>query len=653
MYSSIARSWYGILLAVILYVAVNTLVNVSVTSARLDVTEHSLYTLSPGTLASLARIDEPLELHFFYSEQLGRVVPAYANHARRVRELLNEITIASDKKITLLEYQMTPFSEAEDIAMSHGVQGIPVDQSGELVYFGLAASNAADETELIPFFEAEREAFLEYDLAQMIQTLSNTKPVVIGMMSSLPIMGDRQMQMQTGIMVPWTIVTKLKENFKISNLPEAIDSLPNDINVMMVVHPRAMNQRAIYQLEQFLFRGGRAILFMDPNAESDQSLGPNQATGSTNGLQPLFKQWGINIPAEQVVGDRTMGLRINAGTAARPFPAQYLPWLGVSADYMAQEDPVTSQLPALNIASAGGIFVEDNSPLKLEPLIFSSQNSGLINTAEINGSRPDIIALLENFNNDDSSYVIAGRLTGVVSTAFPEGPPSPTVEKSAQALIESPEPAQLMRSNGDINIIVVADTDLLEDRFWIQEQKFYGRTVEKEIAGNAKFVMNALGNLGGSDELIHLRSRGNSQRPFEKVQALQKRADERFQEKERALRLKLTETQDKIAKLQGVQALKDNASGDIKVTVSLTDEQRLEVEVLRKDMRNIRQQLREVQRNLRADIRTLETRLQFANISLVPIIILIIAILLAASRVAKRREFSRSKFTRSKVNSNE
>lgn len=631
-------SLLGVALAAVLYVAVNALVNIAAPAgARVDVTEDSLYTLSEGTHATLARIDEPVELHFFLSERLGREVPFYASYGRRVRDLLVEIAAASAGRIIVHEHDPEPFSDDEDLAVSLGVQGIPVDRGGELGYFGLAGTNSVDDTEVIPFFQPEREALLEYDLARMIHALSNPEPTVIGVMGSLPIMGDMRAGMQGGVLVPWAIGRHLKASFDVVNLPESIDALPSELGVMMVVHPRAMNERAVYELEQFLFRGGRAVLFIDPKAESDPSQGAGGTSTSAGGIQPLFERWGIRVPEGKLVADRSMALRINAGSAARPVPADYLLWLGVSGEHMASDDPVTSQLPPLNLASAGHIVRESGSPLTLEPLISSSRNSSLMDAGEVRGSRPDVLGLLDRFAPDDRMYVMAARLTGDLATAFPNGPPPRMIERTAQELAANPDPPQLMRSDGPVNIVLVADSDLLEDRFWLRKQQFFGREVEEEIAGNGDFVINVLGNLAGSDELLGLRSRGVSQRPFERVREIERRAQRHLQDKERELQDKLEETQGKIAELEGVRTTKDPATGEMKVEVSLTSEQRVAVEALRSEMLSIRRQLRAVQRGLRADVERLESWLQFANIGLVPIIVSVVAVMLVTMRLVRRR----------------
>ena len=629
----------GLALAAVLYVAVNALFNVSAPQARLDVTEDGLFTLSHGTLATLARIDEPIELHFFLSDHLGREVPAYASYGLRVRELLAEVAAASGGRVILHEHDPKPFGRGEELAVSFGVQGVPVESGGELAYFGLAGTNSVDDTETVPFFQPEREMLLEYDIARMIHALSDPEPTVVGVMGSLPVMGDMHAQAQGGVLVPWAVGRRMKTAFGVIHLPESIDDLPASVDVMMVVHPRAMSDRAIYELEQFLFRGGRALLFVDPRAESDTSVGPDAASSSTGGLGRLFEAWGIEVPDRRLVGDRSMALTINAGTAARPVPAKFLVWLGASTEHLAQDDPVSARLPVLNLASAGSIRQAEGSPLDLEPLITSSRNSGPIDVDAVRGLRPDVLGLLDGFRPDDDVHVLGARLTGDIATAFPDGPPPRTVARSAAERAEAPDAPQLMRSRQPVNVILVADADLLQDRFWLRKRRFFGREVEEAIAGNADFVLNALGNLAGSDALLKLRSRGVSLRPFERIRALERDAASRFRDKERELQDKLRETREKIAGLEGVRTTEDALTGERRVVVSLTEGQRAEVEALRGRMLSVRRQLHDVRRGLREEVESLEAWLRFANIGLVPIALSGVAIVVGLVRIARRRRY--------------
>ena len=627
----------GLAVAAVLFVAINILFGGSIPGARVDLTEDRLFTLSEGTHETLAAIDEPVELHFFYSERLGRELPFYGGYSRRVRDLLNEIVAAAGGKVILHERDPVPFSDEEDRAVSMGIQGIPVDQGGELVYFGLAGVNSVDDAELVPFFQPERENLLEYDLAQLIHALSNPEPTVVGVMSSLPIMGDMRAHMQGSVSVPWGIAGHLRTFFDVVNLPQSIDDLPERIDVMVVIHPDVLSDRVQYELEQFLFRGGRAMLFLDPRSESDNKIGPNDISSSASSLSRLMEKWGVEIPDGRLTGDRSMAWRVNAGTQQRVVPADYVVWLAVSGEGMNQDDPVTSRLPLVNIASGGYIDRKEGSPLTLEPLITSTENSAPVDVDLVRGLSPDILGLLDKFEPDENEYVIAARLSGEVETAFPDGPPERVIKKTEEELAEDPDRPQLMKSEGPVNLIVVADSDLVEDRFWIRKQQFFGREVAQPIASNANFVINAVSNLGGSDELIGLRSRGVSQRPFDRVDELRQQAELKFRDKERELQDTLEELENKIALLEGVETRTDASTGEIRVELSLTQEQRDELDSSRLEMVSIRKQLRDVQRGLREDVENLETRLQFVNIGLVPLIVAAIAIVLGTVRVARRR----------------
>ena len=255
------------------------------------------------------------------------------------------------------------------------------------------------------------------------------------------------------------------------------------------------------------------------------------------------------------------------------------------------------------------------------------------------GLRPDVLGLLDRFRPDGDVHVLGARLTGEVATAFPGGPPPRTVAKTAAALAAAPDPPQLMTSRRPINVILVADADLLQDRFWLRKRQFFGREVEEAIAGNADFVVNALGNLAGSDALLKLRSRGVSQRPFERIRAIERDAESRLRDKERELQDKLRETREKIAGLEGVRTTEDALTGERRVVVSLTEGQRAEVEALRGQMLSIRRQLHDVRRSLREDVESLEAWLRFANIGLVPIALSGVAILVGLIRIARRRRY--------------
>jgi ABC-type uncharacterized transport system involved in gliding motility auxiliary subunit len=274
-------------------------------------------------------------------------------------------------------------------------------------------------------------------------------------------------------------------------------------------------------------------------------------------------------------------------------------------------------------------------------LLFSTKDSAAVKVEDVRGITPDILGLLKSFKADKESYVMAARLTGEAQTAFPLGPPPRVIKRSAAELASTPGAGQAMRAKGTLNLILVADSDLLDDSFWLRTRTVYGREVKQPIASNADFVVNAISNLAGGDQLIGLRSRGVSQRPFERVVRLQREAELRLRDKERALQDKLKQAQLKVAQLKGVRTKTDANTGALAVEVSLTSEQSNEMERLRGEMVLSRRQLRDVQRGLREDVERLQTQLQFLNIGLVPLLVALIAVTLATWGAWRRRRSQR------------
>ena len=142
---------------------------------RLDLTENRMYSVSPGTREIIAGIREPIDLYLFFSDRATRDIAPLRAHAQRVRELLKEYALFADGRIRLHVIDPAPFSEDEDRAAQFGLQAVPLGNGSDQVYFGLAGSNAWGEQQVIPFFQPEREEFLEYELSKMLAALTTVK----------------------------------------------------------------------------------------------------------------------------------------------------------------------------------------------------------------------------------------------------------------------------------------------------------------------------------------------------------------------------------------------------------------------------------------------------------------------------------------------
>jgi ABC-type uncharacterized transport system involved in gliding motility auxiliary subunit len=619
------------------------LVSVNIIAARfftwrLDLTRERLYTLSRGTLQTLAKIDEPITLRFYFSARLSDEVPSYGVYAQRVRELLDQYVAAAHGTIRLEVYNPQPFSDAEDRAVAFGLQGVPLDAAGEQVYFGLAATNSTDDQQIVAFFQPERERFLEYDLTKLVHSLAFPKKTVVGLISTLPLEGDTMAMMRGRPSEPMAIMEQLQQLDTVKPLAANIDAIPADVDVLLLVHPQNLSDKTLYAIDQYVLKGGRALVFVDPYSEL-QAAHPSQLNppGSPNesNLERLFKSWGFEVPAKTVAGDRRDAQRVGVPGARGSRPLDYIAWLNLKTDNLNREDMITADLSHINMASSGIIEPLAGAKTTIEPLITTSLDSTKIPAEKLSGL-PDVAGLLAEFKPDNKRYILAAHISGMAESAFPDGPPEPAKPEAKEGETgQPPKPPEeaaagesLKQSAQPINIVVVADTDMLDDRFWLQKQEFFGQRVQVPTANNGDFVANAIEVLAGGDDLVGLRTRGTSARPFTVVEQIQSEAQARYSAEERTLQAKLKDTQAKLASLTG----KDQANAP----ATLSEEQTKAIEEFRTDMVQTRRQLRDVQAALRSDIQRMKAGLEFLNIALIPLIVAAVAVVLGVLRLRRR-----------------
>ncbi|MCC5868870.1 MAG: Gldg family protein [Gammaproteobacteria bacterium] len=617
-----------VVLAVVLVAAVVTSQQL-LTGARLDLTENRLYTLSPGTRTLLARIDEPINLYFFFSERATRDFPALRTYSQRVRELLEEMSAASGGRLRLQVLDPAPFSEAEDRATAFGLQGFSIGPLGESVYFGLAGSNAVGEQALIEFFDPQQEAFLEYELARLVLGLLDAQRPVVGLLSGLQVEGGFDpLSRQMGS--PWVVVEQARQLFELRSLAPGLTQIDEDIDILWLLHPRDLAEPALYAIDQFLLRGGRVLALVDPFAQLDQP-DPMDPTGGmehvpASSLNRLLSAWGVQVPEEEIVLDDVNALTVS-GMAQRP--VRHLGLIGIRRDGLNNAAVTTAALEQINFAFSGHIVREADSPLALEVLVSSSEQAAVV-PAFAARMNPDPESLREDFVPEGRRLTLAARLSGSVPTNFPDGPPAPANGAAADddGDAEAPVRDHLTHSRGDINLLLIADSDVASDRMWVQVQSFFGQRLPSAFASNGDFLINALDYLGGSEELMGLRGRAPFQRPFTRVETLRREADARVSETLARLEAELGETEQRLAELQS--AREDAGS------LLLSPEQEAEIERFRQRQVQLRQELRQVQRDREASIEALGTRLKILNIALVPVL-LTLAVLVGAWR-RRRRE---------------
>ena len=629
------------------FLAAVGLVNFTLRGVRIDLTEAGLYTLSDGARSVLEAIPEPINLYFFVSRSGLGESPGLRSWADRVEDMLIEFEANANGLLDVSIIDPAPFSEDEDRAAAFGLQAVRLPVSDEPLYFGVAGSNSIGDEEIIPVMNPQREQFLEYDLAKLVHKLSHAEEPVVGLVSGLPLTGGFD-PAATRITEPWIITSQISELFDLRSLDALEDLDSEDIDILLLVHPKITTPSQSYALEQFLFRGGRALVFIDPLAEADPASPPAGAMAGmpadrSSEIAQLLSHWGLEMPLDTVVGDARYALQVGEADGAL---ARHPAYIGIDLAESDSGEVVTAELDSLNLAFSGYLRPMDDAEAEITPLFQSSADAGFLDPNML-AFTPDINSLWSNFSPRGQPLTLAARLSGSVASAFPDGRPEAPApasgvdeEDSANPLSgaaapsdedqPAPEPAPAEHlAEGELQLIVVADTDLLSDRMWAQSQSLFGQRLITEFASNGAFVINALDQLGGSSDLLRLRGRAAFSRPFDRVDELRVEAEAQFRRTEDRLQQELAATESRLAELQ-------EARDDV-YALSLTPEQEAELDKFTDERLRIRKELREVRRNLDASIQRLGAVLKIINIGLIPLLIGLGGLALALIRRRGRR----------------
>ena len=629
----------GIVLAVVCFLSLNLFSSLSLTNSRLDLTEERLFTLSKGTKHALANLKEPIKLRLYMSQSLKEASPQFGLFMGRVQELVQTYERLAKGKIKLEILNPESFSPEEDRAVGFSLKGVPLDNAGTKAYFGLVGTNSTDDADIIPLFTTQRESFLEYDLTRLVYNLANPEKSVIGYFDGIALQGSRSTQFKA-----WQALTYMKQFFTMKELDDDIKTIPDNIKVVMIVHPQDLEESALYAIDQFVMRGGRAVVFIDPNTINSQPQmtrrGPIPPKNTSSNLSKLMKAWGVEMDTATVVGERETATRVQVQSNGRNVVTEYVLWFGINKKGLAPNEVVTGELEELRFLTAGALKPIKGATTTFTPLVQTSADSMLIDVEKSKTQRPDPIGLLNDFKPSKDRYVLAARVSGPAKSAY-DGAPKPKkadkADKKAAGKKDKPLPPHIKASKSPINVVVVSDVDFLADRTWLSAQNMLGQRIVVPFANNADFAINLLENLSGSQELISLRGRGIKERSFKVVSQIERAAEVKFRTTEQGLQKNLEELQKKLA---GIEGNRKDRSGN----VILTKQQQGLVKKFRSDMISIRSQLRAVQHDLSKDIDALEARLKVLNIITVPILVALFAIGLGLIR--RRRLNQRATATR-------
>lgn len=617
----------GIAVGLTLFFAVNVLSNTTLRSWRLDMTDQKLFTLTEGSRNIAADVEETIRLKMYVSGDAIDKVPSLKSHAQRVEEMLEEYVLASKGTIELDVIDPEPYSDAETEALGDGLYAATVGSGLDKLYFGLVATNAVGDKELIAFLDPSSERFLEYEISRLIYSLDNPQRTIVGVLSSLDLAGGavNPMAPQAPRAPRWRLLDYLDSLFETRNLQDGIDAIPADVDVLLLVHPKGFSDATRYAVDQYVLGGGEAVVCVDPWCDVDPSgQDPSNPFGGmsadkTSHLPELLAAWGLELVPGRVAADRQNALEVMTNNRGAQERWPFVVWIGAKGDAYDADDAITSSLDQVNLATAGILRQTGGATTTFSPLIQTSEDSMDIDLGAVQFQTPPK-DLFQNFVSLKQRFTLAARVTGPATSAFPGGRPS--ADPDAEAPVE--DTGHL--ADGQVQIVVVADADFLHERFWLRDTFFFGY---EKTADNGDLITNAIENLAGGEDLIAIRGRGQFARPFDRVEEIRRQANEEYLSEERLLQQKMTDAESRINEL-----IQQENPGKI----TLTPEIEVEVARVRAEMADTNRQLRDVHYNLGKDIERLGNILKWLNIGLLPALVSLTAIVLGTAGKSRRRK---------------
>lgn len=608
------------LLAAGLVLALLVVLNVlaSLLPAKADLTGDKLYSLTDGSKKILSGLQEPVEVEFFYSSSIEGLPIFIKNYADRVAEMLGQYAAHSGGKLTVKTTDPKADTPDEERAGRLGLQGQQMPGGGDRVFLGIVVTQA-DSQKTIPFLNLQRERFLEYDLSQLIFSVQKLDKPKLGLISGLPLAGRGGM--------PWAgqqgqpaqlIHQELEKTYEIVSVEATAKELPKDLAVLAVVHPQNLDAQLEYAIDQFILSGKPTFIALDPAnrfmGSQQQSMMMGPPPGRSSNLARLFSAYGIDFSADQVVADETLGTQI-PGSNGMPFAYPLLPTF--KAANLSSDSPLTSQLQQLMFIESGSVGLASGSKLEMTPLVRTSKRSGSTAAAAVGMTPPEETA--KSVVYEDKERVVAAFFRGTLKTAFPDGKPADTTPKDESKPAEAVPPAGTKDENftkeskSPANLFIAGDADWLMDAYSVRRTEFLGMQSYVPLNDNLGFATNVLEALAGSEDLVSIRGKNSSLRPFTVIDDMERAAQKKYQARLDAIETDLRKLETQIGELVAKQSEQKLIVASPELQKSLAD--------FREQEAKMRGERREIRRALREEIEGLKTRLIVLNLVAVPLLV--------------------------------
>jgi ABC-2 type transport system permease protein len=645
---------------------------------RVDVTDQGLYTLSNGTKAILSKLNQPIKAKLFYTKTAARKGPDqirfFNNYYEFVRSLLDEYVVASHGMVELEVIDPRPFSDEEEQAIRYGLKRFPITEE-ENFFFGLVVQTQFGVEKTIPFFSPDRQNFVEYDISYLIDTAITKQKKKIGVMSSLPVMGQDTSDYMARMMAmqgqqpepPWTIIQQLRNKYEVTTVGTDVNDI-NDVDLLLVIHPKDLPEKTQFAIDQYVLKGGRAIICVDPHCIVDRpQRNPMQMTvqDQSSNLDRLLRTWGLEMPKNTFAGDRSLALEAAISRDQRP--EKIIGYLNLTPGCFNKDSVITTDLNQVRVLFAGALKEIDlgakpeaaksadaNKPAEeKQPAAPAIQRTPLVmttatgNTWTVGSSFelmfPDPAKLMAKFIEGTEPVKMGYLITGKFKSSFPEGIEVEVAAKDAdkdkdkQDKDSDPNKPKMVKKHvtglteaaADCAVIVFSDVDFISDMMAYANTPFG----LKAVAGdNSALLINSIEDLGGSGDLISIRSRGNYKRPFTVVDKVEQEADQETANEVAVINAQIEGFNQKL------QDLVSGAKGEDQETIvgDTIVQQKRDLEL---KIHTAQRQLRAVQAKRRQRIEQLGSQLEMLNVGAVPGVVMVIALVLGTWRGLRRRHY--------------
>lgn len=669
-----SRTTTLVLLALITVFGIHVVVQ-NTTNVRVDMTQDELYSLSEGTTSILDRMNaegvKPIEMKLYFSETAGKTLPQFIKdfitYERYLRSLLGEFERESAGKVKVSFIDPVPDSDDAQDAQDFGLEGKSINQYGDLFFFGLVLQTQTGSRDVIEFLWPNQQETVEYEISKRLYSLIWPTKKRVGVLSGLDVISEADNPYMAQILAAqgknpgesWISMQLLEEQYEVTKVDPDTDFIdPEAIDLLVVVHPKKVTDRTRWAIDEWVARGGNALVFLDPYALDDVAapnpqnpLAQYQHDASSN-LDRLMEKWGVVRVPDQVAVDFDLAISrpvSRAGPAERVLVDLQL--LEENVEETLASHPILLGLSSLRFFLAGSLEPAEEVPegVTLTPLITTTSKG---NTIEVKPGFPDGDTLtfldlnqpgkfMDAYTEGTEPVALAYQIEGKLPSLFPDGgnipgptpPPPPGLppgidlpqQPSGESVFKAGVPEEERQS---ATVMVFSDVDFISNQVAYQNS-FFGTVA---VNDNSKVLLNAVDYLFGSEELMKVRAKKTIRRPFKLFDQIEAQADEATLEREKELRAEIEQFQQQ---LQETQAQGNNQALFKK---QLQDE----VDQLNDRIADAERELREIRKAKRAALEGEEARVRFATLGLTPSLVLILGLALYYRRRARDREARRT-----------